>query len=110
MEKFLYNSQKALLFASISTGIISLAIHEPYKLYLTVFTFLCFFLSVFCIGLWGILGVIFRWETFNVSYKRIDFERYLGGIGSLIYIMLGFGAVVASFVCLYLLYNMVYVR
>ena len=49
-----------------------------------------FFFSMALLGLWLGLGTIYRWQTFKKAYKNIDLERYLGGFGSLIYVVLGF--------------------
>lgn len=48
-----------------------------------------FLLSTLLMGIWTFLGTIYRWKTFKQAYKRIDLERYLGGFGSIIYVIIG---------------------
>jgi hypothetical protein len=102
MEKLLYNTFRFTIVITFIIGL-PLVIHKKYdNKYLVIIALLCFSISVFSIGLWAVLGTIYRWKTFTKSYKRIDFEKYLGGIGSLIYIFIGVGAISVSLFFLYL--------
>lgn len=58
-----------------------------------------FFLDVILLSSWMIFGTIFRWKTFKKAYKSLDLEQYLGGIGSIIYVVLG---ITISLVMIYL--------
>ena len=49
-----------------------------------------FAIDVFLMGAWMSLGTIYRWKTFKLAHKRLDLERYLGGLGSIIYVIFGF--------------------
>ena len=107
MEKLLYNTIRFTIVITFLIGI-SLVIFEKFdNKCLVIILFLCFSLSVLSIGLWSIFGTLYNWKTFTKSYKRIDFEKYLGSIGKLIYIIIGVGAIIASFVFLYLTYRLI---
>jgi hypothetical protein len=110
MERFLYNTIRLLITICFLAGITLLFIKEPFKKYLAISVLLCFSISVFCLGLWAIFGTICRWKTFTESYKRIDFENYFGSIGRLIYIIIGMGAIGASFFFMYLFLNSILKR
>jgi hypothetical protein len=54
---------------------------------------------IFLVGLWTILGSIYRWRTFKKAYRSIDFELFWGGLGSFLYVFLGLLAIgVAGFI------------
>ena len=59
-----------------------------------------FSLSLFLMGIWTILGTIYRWQSFK-AYKRIDLERLFGGFGSIIYVVLGAASCLVSIFILY---------
>ncbi len=60
-----------------------------------------FSLSLFLMGIWTILGTIYRWKSFKKAYKRIDFERLFGGVGSIVYVILGAASCLASIFIFY---------
>jgi hypothetical protein len=64
--------------------------------------FIIFAFDLFILGLWTLLGTIYRWKTFKRAYKRIDLERYFGGIGSIIYVILG------VFICFFAIFSIIY--
>jgi hypothetical protein len=60
-----------------------------------------FTLSLFLMGIWTILGTIYRWKSFKKAYKRIDFERLFGGFGSIIYVIIGISTCITSIFLFY---------
>ena len=67
-----------------------------------------FSISIFFLGIWVILGVIYQWKSFKKSYKRIDFEKYLGGFGNIIYLLLGTLICMCAIFLLYKTYKINY--
>ncbi len=63
-----------------------------------------FLLGVIPSCVWMVFGTIYRWKTFKKAYKRLDLERYLGGIGSIIYVVLG---ITISLVMIYLVIHII---
>jgi hypothetical protein len=88
LELYLNRIQKVSIFTSIILLTIAklFSIKNAYFIKTSLFLFS---IALFAMGLWGILGTIYRWKSFKKGFKSIDFERYFGGIGSIIYVIIG---------------------
>lgn len=82
--------------------ILSLRLFHIKNILLVKIGFIVLAIDVFILGLWVFLGTIYRWKTFKRAYKRIDLERYFGGIGSIIYVILG------VFICCFAIFSVIY--
>ena len=101
IESFIYTSMKIGLFISICMlGMIRLFHIKNVVVIKT--GLIAFILDVILLSAWMVLGTIFRWKSFTMASKRLDLERHLGGIGSIIYVVFG---IFCSLVMVYLLFH-----
>ena len=94
---------KRLMNISLTVSVVLLIIGKLFKINHSSFiktTLILFSLSLFLMGIWTILGTIYRWQSFK-AYKRIDLERLFGGFGSIIYVVLGAASCLVSIFILY---------
>ena len=99
---------KRLLNISISISTAIMVIAKLFKITNSYFVktgMFLFVISLFLLGIWSVLGTIYRWKSFKKAYKSIDLEKIFGGFGSIIYVILGLASCMAS---IFLLYRIIF--
>ena len=103
IEKYLFRAMNTSVLLVCLSIISAKILKLPLSHWFAKMTIIICALSLFFMGLWLILGTVYRWRTFKNAYKRIDLERVFGVFGSFLYVFIGFLCFIASILILYLL-------
>ena len=102
LESFIHRFIEIFSILLIFFGII-IWLFDIHNVLIKKIVFIAFAIDAFLLGIWMSLGTIYRWKTFKTAYKSLDLERHLGGLGSIIYVILGF------LICIGVIFMIIYI-